>query len=649
MIGQMLAPDIKILRAVSTAGLFASSTSFGNVIVRMASETRTKVEAQRAPVTAVSSTTPSGLWETITAELRHLASLMDLCRGVFIGVDTMETKKQLFGALAPLLFSAANFLHCGGPWALPRNTAATAFGRSGFFSPDGSKLALESREGVGGLPSMISVFLTPLHPHEFHRSDRPLADALRRELAGVVETAAASGSSASGQSHTLPPVPEQLHLARWGGQLRVAVYKFLASAVISGTVSASDERLTKVMTGEATIRALRHFPHAVTYAENFLTPVLQHCKPELLLGADSTSGVLQCVLMPFMETWGAQACELTRKVAVAAAAASVSAADSGAAGSHASPAPAADRRFYAPLLCPGVAAAPSDGGGGTMAELWEVAQKQQELQLVNVMSNLFATVMGAKRKAARWKVQFPLPGGRGDSVPLPVALCLLSTWPLAVHLRALLLAGLASAPAIAAHNFSYVAVAELLFKQLPAQCRTRDAAVYLVGQCGQAVLRGLLMNMQTRGAVLWGSGLDLLVCIFDAAGWKKGGCPEGQQDWGALVSEQLSKLLLQVAGGDKADVSFLHEAMGGQTRSVAGMSIGTGFQGGLGASVVDKTKQKSAGGPSKKIRRKALRSFLQRHAARLQGSRAAAGSFSSAAPRGAVLDIPMHVVGGSRR
>ena len=205
MIGQMLAADIGVLRAAHSAGLFESPQTFARAAFQLVAS------AQKEGKEAAAGATGGDRWALVVARLRQVTSLLDLCRGVFVGVDAIETKRQIFGAVGEFLFSAGRFLQAKGPWASPRNVPISATGASG--------IAVDAMRGGAGAPMMLAAFVTPLHPHEFHRSDRALADGLRREMAAADEAA-----------RKLPPNPRnpslttQLHLSRWGGQLRVAVY-----------------------------------------------------------------------------------------------------------------------------------------------------------------------------------------------------------------------------------------------------------------------------------------------------------------------------------------------------------------------------------------------------------------------------------------
>lgn len=197
MIGKMLATDIGVLRKAHKAQLFESAQSFAKAAFHLAT---TASEGTVAP---------ADRWPAVVTRLRQITSLLDLCRGVFVGVDAIETKRQIFGAIGDFVFAAGRFLHANGPWASARNAPTSPIGLSG--------IAVDAVAGGGGM-SMLAAFLTPLHPHEFHRSDRALADGLRREMAAGAEVC-----------KKLPPNPRcpsltvQLHLSRWGGQLRVAV------------------------------------------------------------------------------------------------------------------------------------------------------------------------------------------------------------------------------------------------------------------------------------------------------------------------------------------------------------------------------------------------------------------------------------------
>ncbi len=232
MVSQMLGDDIQTLRAAHAQGLFASSKGFARAAAKMAQDALLKQQQQQQQqqqthIGAAHTGDGGGAagacaelnktaWQLLLAELHKVTNALDICRGVLCSVDALSTKQQLVAAAAPLVLSAARFLHGGGPWA--DAAPAAAEGGVGVGAGGGGG-------GLGGGDDLARA-LTVLHPHEFHSLDRGLADAIRREATAAVDADAAvraTTTTLAAAAAMTTPLSAQLLLARWAGLLRVAV------------------------------------------------------------------------------------------------------------------------------------------------------------------------------------------------------------------------------------------------------------------------------------------------------------------------------------------------------------------------------------------------------------------------------------------
>ena len=588
MIGQMLSKDIDVVRQAYATKIFESAAAF------------TAGALQLVPPQA----NPNERWEKVVSSLRHITSVLDLCRGVFVGVDAIETKRQMFSALAPTLFTAARFLHSGGPWVVnPANATQNEH---------------------------AALLLVPLHPHEFHNSERSLADALRRECAEAAEQEKKLAEGA----RPVPGVQVRAHLARWGGQLRVCIYSFMAAAVVAGAVAPDDARLSASMTGIEQLKTLRYLPHVSSYVESFLAPVLRTAPAEALPGAPGRAGIIEHILAPFLAVWSPIACDLN----ASAVAASLVAESPSEAGALQQQRQAQYANLYSPLFTP---------RGELPQELREVAQRRQEFKFISAIAQIVTALFGRGGKRGRWSVKWPVAAASqstfGLTVPLPIALCgLAGPVTVAQWVCKILVSGLESGPFVAANSIVYTDAVEKVLRQLPARVRSPQAVEFLVTIFGRATLQAMVKHVaqptKSKATKIWDGGLNFVLSICEAAGWKGGKpAPASAADWTQAVSKATLELFVQVAAQDRADVSFLHEAMGGR-------SLGSGGLSALGRSGAAASGSKS--GPNRKRRRMVLKAFLMRHGKRIAAQRGLTTVDAQKRGSGAVLDIPMRVVGG---